>query len=95
MDKQRSPGPWTVFDPETPGETFGIDDANGEAVVFYGTNGNDGIPSKDDARLIAAAPELLEALIAIRPYLNAGEALLADAAIAKATASTTDAGVVG
>lgn len=39
----------------------------------------------DRARLVAAAPDLLEALQAIRPYLNSGEAIVADAAIAKAT----------
>ncbi len=39
--------------------------------------------------LMAAAPDLLEALKAVRPYLNAGEALIVDAAILKATGAAS------
>jgi hypothetical protein len=62
MSAQHTPGPWTVFDSETDGQTYGINGADGRAVVFYGATKYDGIRSRADARLIAAAPDLLAAL---------------------------------
>lgn len=82
-----TPGPWIVFDPEKPGATFGIDSENGEAVVYYGNSQSDGIPEKDDARLIAAAPDLVFQLLAAANYIDAlgGDSKTYRAAIAKAT----------
>jgi hypothetical protein len=83
-----SPAPWTVSpDPEWPAEAFSV---NGkDHMEIAGRIGKQG-----DARLIAAAPELLAALEACREVCNAlaqkgsvfaREAVTAaDAAIAKA-----------
>jgi hypothetical protein len=48
-------GPWRVFDPDMEGRTYGISAANGDAVVFFGSDENEGIRLLDDARLIAEA----------------------------------------
>lgn len=55
-------GPWVVFDPKSSTETFGIDGPNGEPVVWFGKDHNEGIPNLADAELMADAPALLEAL---------------------------------
>jgi hypothetical protein len=60
--EKHTPGPWEVFTPQISGNTFGIDGPRGEAVVFFGRDKENGIYSIHNARLIAAAPELLEAL---------------------------------
>ena len=63
MSTQHTPGPWAIFNSTIlPDATFGIDGADGSAVVFFGFDDNSGIRKIEDARLIAAAPELLEAL---------------------------------
>ncbi len=74
MTTSHTPGPWKVFDAMVDGETYGIDGADGTAVVYYGfRDTEDGIRKKADAFLIAAAPELLQALEAIvnDPYVAA------------------------
>ena len=64
MSAKHTPGPWIVYDPEMPDTeaTYGIDGPDGQPVVYFGLTKNDGINLIEDARLIAAAPELLEAL---------------------------------
>lgn len=64
MSAKHTPGPWKVYDPEMPDTkaTYGIDGPQGQPVVYFGITHNDGINLLADARLIAAAPELLEAL---------------------------------
>ncbi|WYX18930.1 hypothetical protein WJ973_23815 [Achromobacter xylosoxidans] len=63
MTTSHTPGPWKVFDSMVDSETYGIDGADGTAVVFYGyKDTEDGIRKKADAVLIAAAPELLNLL---------------------------------
>lgn len=67
MSAKHTPGPWKVYAPEMPGTkaTYGIDGPQGQAVVYFGITHKDGINLLADARLIAAAPELLEALKAM------------------------------
>lgn len=60
---KHTPGPWRVYVPESVGATFGVDSVDGNAVVWFGPTSDDGIRRIEDARLIAAAPDLLEALI--------------------------------
>ena len=64
MSAKHTPGPWTVYDPEMPDTeaTYGIDGPQGQPVVYFGLTKNDGINLLENARLIAAAPDLLEAL---------------------------------
>jgi hypothetical protein len=59
---KHTPGPWEVYTPMSSDSTFGIDGPHGEAVIFFGRDKENGIYSIHNARLIAAAPELLEAL---------------------------------
>ena len=61
MITKHTPGPWKVYDPEIPGTktTYGIDGPQGQPVVYFGATPKDGINLLADARLIAAAPELL------------------------------------
>lgn len=97
MNTKHTPGPWNLeyierilrFADKNP-MAAGLDDA---ALYIDGINE----PSRDDARLIAAAPELLRALVAIRDNLAFGPDVedpnsdrnyatgLMNAAIAKAT----------
>lgn len=86
MSTAFTPGPWTIYEPES-GVTYGISGDDGTAVVFWGETVNDGINKIEDARLIAAAPDLLEALQAIIDTGFAGgpQGHRAKAAIAKAT----------
>ena len=62
MSAKHTPGPWKVYDPEMPDTeaTYGIDGPNGQPVVYFGLTQNDGINRLEDARLIAAAPDLLD-----------------------------------
>ena len=76
-----TPGPWRIISIE--GGMVAIDGANGEEVT--------GFVSPEDGRLIAAAPELLGALIALYAVAEVGRdedygaVTNAAAAIAKAT----------
>lgn len=100
MMTNHTPGPWEVFDSMVDGDTYGIDGADGSAVVYYGYRDTDsGIPKKADAHLIAAAPDLLLALERItssyrslltrRPVRDVDETLAeVDAAIRKARGET-------
>jgi hypothetical protein len=59
-------GPWEVYDPAAEeGEenyTFGINGADGTAVVWYGEGQGSGIRKESDAHMIAAATCLYEEL---------------------------------
>jgi len=91
MKPTHTPGPWTFIESDDARIPDRIIGANGAPVV------SGSIVGRDDAALIAAAPELLEALRLAYVYLNGGpgftpEARLAAydaarAAIAKATQS--------
>ena len=96
MTVKHTPGPWKVFAPTSRSSNdmaYGIDSDKGtestSVVLFYG-----GILKKEDAMLIAAAPDLLEALKALTHSLDVEDLLHDDqrssfaaaiAAIAKAT----------
>jgi hypothetical protein len=60
-EKKFTPGPWESVEPIDE-EKAGIDGINGKAVVWWSDVHNEGIDNIHDAHLIAAAPELLEAL---------------------------------
>lgn len=100
---QHSPGPWTV---ETREHVHAIQDRNGQDLTYQDTTPNENhgsitsrsrlkIETLANARLIAAAPELLDSLIwAIRELEETEDGLCPDfqaaitaarAAIAKAT----------
>ena len=74
MSAKHTPGPWKVYAPEMPGTkaTYGIDGPQGQAVVYFGITHKDGINLLADARLIAAAPGLLEALTRLVGYIGYG-----------------------
>jgi hypothetical protein len=91
MNTQHTPGPWVVYDDSNDGKTNRIEiAARGKTVArIYHS-----VPEEDllNARLIAAAPDLLEALkdlrgaIKSRGVISTVKALSkTDAAIAKAT----------
>ena len=92
-ESKHSPGPWKA---RAWGNTLSIDTAKQGGIAFVNPlgNRNGGIPSRqdrDNAQLIAAAPELLEACTMALPRLSvmeAGDAKLTvkiiKAAIAKA-----------
>lgn len=67
-DGKWTPGPWSVFTPEEyrgPNDLPGLGVENpktGEAVVWYAADCETGLQNDADAHLIAAAPELYEAL---------------------------------
>ena len=96
MTSKHTPGPWTWGKrklAEAPvGTLYGKDGAVvcdfGDATQFYPSEGE--LPSAADARLIAAAPDLLETLQRARQVLHLTHRYdrlvdLCDAAIAKAT----------
>lgn len=69
-ESKHTAGPWVVFTPEdhegqSDSRTLGIDSADGIAVVWYGDGPETGIPNDADARLIAAAPDLLDLATAL------------------------------
>lgn len=71
-----TPGPWRV---DQPGRECGVEGARGEPVCAMLFNASNGVPleaSKANARLIAAAPELFDALckmqVAFRQAYKAG-----------------------
>jgi hypothetical protein len=87
---KHTPGPWKVYEPDCGEKTFGIDAEEGFAVVWFGEARDEGIRRIEDACLIAAAPDLLEACIEVRVWMlgrYGAERQLAmlDAAIQKAT----------
>ena len=91
MSRKNTPGPWTVSELDARGEPseFYIFIEPGVAVIERSVEGRDGC-DMPDARLIAAAPELLEALQHIARAESTSLALeyvqgIARAAIAKAT----------
>lgn len=62
---QHTPGPWQIGTPPPNGEqTIGL---NNGLMIAISTTG-DNIDSKANARLIAAAPEMLEALMEVAKY---------------------------
>lgn len=80
MTQHHTPGPWTVSEPTG---VYIQSAAGGIAALTYSAK-------EADARLIAAAPDLLDALAFLEPHLNAlpifeYERLKIRAAIAKAT----------
>lgn len=94
---QHTPGPWAVV-PARTGENdsiyFEVHDGFGRTATVYGDIATDGEEAAN-ARLIAAAPELLEALRELADhcrafYMAERESILlnARAAIAKATGGT-------
>ena len=99
-ESKHTAGPWVVFTPEdhegqSDSRTLGIDSADGIAVVWHGDGPETGIPNDADARLIAAAPDLLAAgreALALLEGMGAGvnDKGYADltAAIAAATGAT-------
>ena len=72
---EHTPGPW-VFECEdvgSYGSTFWLDSENGEEIICQSEDPYEGVLIKGDdfianARLIAAAPEMLEALEVIERY---------------------------
>ena len=94
MSEKHTPGPWTV-ERYVDGDSLVIHSNDENRVCFMATPGSWGDPAKieADARLIAAAPELLAALCEVA-VLGSGKCVigkpLADmvrAAIAKATSN--------
>ena len=96
MTAKHTPGPWAIYVPKclsNDSMVYGIDTNNGiksESVVLF----DGGILKKEDARLIAAAPDLLDALKALTHSLDVEDLVHDDqrssfaaaiAAIAKAT----------
>ena len=87
MSKQHTPGPWKVV---TSWDDFMVEGPNGEELIWQDGNYDTPTIKLEDARLMAAAPDLLEAL---KDALCALEccgkdfpaATKASAAIAKAT----------
>ena len=74
MSGNWTPGPWVVFTPEGYGGPntlpgLGIEATNGTAIVWYADCPETGIQYDRDAHLIAAAPELAEALEEARSWL--------------------------
>jgi len=75
MNTKYTPGPWVIFDNDA--EHKGIDNAEGDlSIILFGVNDNCGVQGRTkeeaeaNARLIACAPELLEALEAAMAYIN-------------------------
>jgi len=97
MTTQHTSGPWIVYDDSNDGKTNRIEiAARGKTVAHIYHS----VPEKDlpNARLIAAAPDLLEALKRVMPFIDCIAAVtreeiieyeaamkMADAAIKKAT----------
>lgn len=68
-EKKHTPGPWSASCAE---QGWVVEDANGNLIANIGQDDiESGDNCSEDARLIAAAPELLEALQYALPYLEA------------------------
>ena len=104
MIAQHTPGPWTLVPKDTPKGTLMVDSVSGLVAVMESskTRGVKYENAEANARLIAAAPELLDALQKLRAAAplfwdddNAeigqldSACAVADAAIAKATGTTS------
>lgn len=100
MKNQHSPGPWTVSNPKDPHYSRAVSSGNGYAdVAFCGSFPL--VQAQANARLIAAAPDLLAALLLIERICNLDNTILttdaeyptlgeyARAAIAKAVGPNT------
>lgn len=83
---KHTPGPWRKAYRDG-GSTYAMENDKGQ-IVFLIADDKREIPTLGDARLIAAAPEILEALIqcvARLPYGNESLDIFARGVIAKAT----------
>jgi hypothetical protein len=95
MSGAHTPGPWDFGPGYEPGKsTFDLYGPGGRQVIACASYENmwlaayDPVTDTANARLIAAAPELLEALISTRDAMTSPAALaVMDAAISKATAT--------
>jgi hypothetical protein len=71
---QHTPGPWEVFPAYTGTSRFpvGINHGDGSSSIFAEVNGRGGVDGQNmaDARLIAAAPDLLAALQRALPLIE-------------------------
>jgi hypothetical protein len=54
-----TPGPWMVYKPCMTSYKIGVDAQDGTAVVWSSAHDDEGIRNPNDAKLIAAAPDLL------------------------------------
>lgn len=98
MTNQHTPGPWAVGPAPhadcriyATSETHAIARTYGPELNDIGVCALTGPQNKADARLIAAAPELLEALVELRDWYSEHTgmpAVAANAAIAKAKGDT-------
>ena len=92
---EHTPGPWEIEEDDFYGSSYIRQKAGTRNVSGFVVECRicENVHNDDDARLIAAAPELLEALIDCRRALElanfTGELAVVDAAIAKATGSDT------
>ena len=83
MQTQHTPGPWHVGTGKAESIIYYKEGwAVANAIVFHSEISLEEIHA--NARLIAAAPEMLEALKHILPYTQCGDKLVIEAAIAKA-----------
>ena len=100
MTVKFSPGPWSInktrkYDGNYGRKSGAIIDANGEPIVLFDPSDGEYFPALDedspDAKLIAAAPDLLDAAIEFCRKVESGEAKSSKSyaafksAIAKAT----------
>lgn len=80
-----TPGPWMVL-PSVDRGQFCILTEHGNRIDIAVTYGSSAVPREANAKLIAAAPELLEALIAVRDRKHTPDLWeMVNAAITKAT----------
>jgi len=77
MNTKYTPGPWLVYNDMGIAAHKGIDSHSGKSIVLVGIGGSYGgvrgatkEEAEANARLIACAPELLEALKAAIDYIN-------------------------
>jgi hypothetical protein len=75
MENTHTPGPWNIY---PMGNYFGIDSQDGRIIItfgdgdeeFMGVRGDSYEEMKANSTLIAAAPEMLEALEGLQDILN-------------------------
>lgn len=92
MSSKHTPGPWVVTPhPDTHVDVFGVGEIMDDKEMQYALSHTFCYQNAEaNARLIAAAPELLEALVIARDYAayaqaEPGDLALIDAVISKAT----------